>query len=552
MIFKGPRPKSLAGGAVIGLAIMSICAGANAGDPYQYVPGQVYNPTGKQQQAAMPQAATPSQESAPQQAPNTTYQQPPYPQPPNNVYLAGAAKGGLDTSAASTTVSRQELEQLPDRVTNLENLFKSMQNEIINSKAEAAAAKKEAAEARAAADSLPEVSTKGGLSVKSPDGDYSFKLFGRIMADSAWYQSDKSGLGDGTEIRRARIGVGGTMFHDWGYKLEVDFEGNEVGIKDAYVSWIGNKPFELLIGNSHEPVSLEMLNSSRFITFMERPMAVNAFAPERHIGIKGQYNADMWSASLGVFGGNITADPNNEGNERIDVAGRVTFDPVNNDMYLVHLGVSGYWSQPNAESVRFRDRPDSHVTDVRFIDTNNNFMNVNPGWLNNVSSYSVVDPELALTYGPATFQGEYFYVPVSQNDCLPMICPDVTLRGWYAQVSTFLTGEHRNYEADAAKFERVKPNNSMTSKSCCGAFEIGARLDNLNLDDGSEFQKGDETNLTLGLNWYATSHVRFMFNYIKVWNNASATGNSGNLFAGVTDPGYDDPDIFQVRAQVDW
>lgn len=542
MFFKGSRLLRLAGGAAFGLAAFGVCAGANAGEAYQYTLGQVYNPN--PQQAGVPAPAAAPQQGGPQQPQGTVYQQPPYPQPPNNVYLAGSAKG----ARAGTTISAEELNQLPDRVRNLETLFQGMQNEVINAKAQAAAAKQAAAEAQKG----PEVSTKGGLSVKSEDGEYSFKLFGRIMVDSAWYNSDKSGLGDGTEIRRARIGVGGTILHDWGYKLEVDFEGNAVGIKDAYVSWIGNKPFELLIGNSHEPVSLEMLNSSRFITFMERPMAVNAFAPERHIGVKGQYNADMWSASFGVFGGNITADPSNEGDERIDIAGRITFDPVHTDMYLVHTGVSGYWSQPNGESVRFRDRPDSHVTGVRFIDTNNNFMNVNPGWLNNVSSYSVLDPEVALTYGPATFQGEYFYVPVSQNDCLPMMCPDVTFTGWYAQLSTFLTGEHRNYDAEAAKFERVKPNNNMTSKSCCGAFEVGVRLDNLGLDDGADFQKGDETNLTLGLNWYATPYVRFMFNYVKVWNNASATGNSGNLFAGITDPGYDDPDIFQVRAQVDW
>ncbi len=545
MQFKGTRLVSLAGGAALGLAVFG--AGASAGEPYRYNPGQYYNPN--LQQAEIRKAAQPPAQQGTQQAPATVYQQPPYPQPPNNVYLAGAAK----SARPSTTISAEELNQLPTRVRNLETLFQGMQNEVINAKAEAAAAKKAAAEAQGG----PKVSTKGGLKVQSEDGAYSFSVFGRIMADSAWYKDDKSKLGDGTELRRARIGVGGVILSDWEYKLEVDFADDAVSVKDAFIGWIGDKPFDVLIGNMHEPVSLEMLTSSRFITFMERPMAVNAFAPERHIGVKASYYQDMWSASLGVFRGSAAAEPAGEGNERVDVAGRVTFDPVHDDMWLVHTGISGVWSDPDDEGARFRDRPDSHITDVRFVDTSNSAAGLNRGSLNGLSSYFVVDPEFAVVYGPASFQGEYFWVPVAQNTkqggCAGMnVCPDVTLTGWYAQLSYFLTGEMRNYKAGSAKFDRVKPKNNLGSKSCCGAFEVGVRLDNLDLDDGADFQKGDETNLTVGLNWYVNPYIRFMANYVKVWNNASATGNRGNLNPGVTSPSYDDPDIFQVRAQVDW
>lgn len=540
MSFKVSRLFGLASGAVLGLAVYGVCADAAAGEPDATNPGRYDN--SNVQQAGMPKAPPP--QTAPQPAPGAAYRQPPYPQPPNNVHLAGAAKG----ASASSTVSAEEIQQLPARVRNLENLFQGMQNEVINAKAEAAAAKRAAAEQQGG----PKVSTKGGLKVESEDGQYSFKLFGRLMVDSAWYKDDKSKLGDGTELRRARIGVGGTMLNDWEYKFEVDFAGDDVSIKDAYLAWTGSDPFELMIGNFKEPLSLETLTSSRFITFMERPMAVNAFSPERHIGIMGSYGGDRSSAALGVFGSTVGGDPASEGNERFDIAARVTGAPVLTDMSVVHLGLGGVLSDPSDEGVRFRDRPDSHVTDVRFLDTDNDFMSLNPGWLDNVSRYAVLNPEFAAVYGPASIQGEYFYVPVWQNDCLPEMCPDVTLSGWYAQVSYFLTGEMRNYKAGSGKFDRVKPKHNVTSKSCCGAFEIGARIDNLDLDDGQDFQKGDGTNLTLGLNWYLTSHIRAMFNYVKVWNNASASGNDGNLLSGVTFPGYDDPDIFQVRAQVDW
>jgi phosphate-selective porin OprO/OprP len=288
-----------------------------------------------------------------------------------------------------------------------------------------------------------------------------------------------------------------------------------------------------------------MLNSSRFITFMERAMPVNAFAPERHLGVKMDYYQPNWSIMGGAFGRSLEdADPASEGDQELDISGRVTFDPIHDETRLVHLGVSGYYRNPSDQSVRFRDRPESHVTGVRFADT---------GTIANVDHLYVVNPELALVWGPASFQGEYFYVPVTRTQPSGITTsPSVDLSGWYAQVSYFLTGEMRNYEADAAKFERTKVLKPLGKDGGWGAFELGARVSNLDLDDGPNFQKGNETDYTFGLNWYPMDHVRFMANYIVVQNNASALGNAANLLPGQASAGYDDPQIFELRAMVDW
>ncbi len=59
---------------------------------------------------------------------------------------------------------------------------------------------------------------------------------------------------------------------------------------------------------------------------------------------------------------------------------------------------------------------------------------------------------------------------------------------------------------DGGQFERVKPAHSV-SKGGIGAFEIGARLDALDLTDAED--GGAEIAGTAILNWYPTDILRF-------------------------------------------
>ncbi len=70
-----------------------------------------------------------------------------------------------------------------------------------------------------------------------------------------------------------------------------------------------------------------------------------------------------------------------------------------------------------------------------------------------------------------------------------------------------------------------------------GAWELALRYSNLDLTDG-DFDGGKENNITFGVNWYATPNIRVMANYIHVDSEKE----------GVKDK----PDIFQMRAQIDF
>ena len=70
------------------------------------------------------------------------------------------------------------------------------------------------------------------------------------------------------------------------------------------------------------------------------------------------------------------------------------------------------------------------------------------------------------------------------------------------------------------------------SKGGWGAWELVARYSYINLNNSSGgINGGKEDNVTLGLNWYPHTNLRFMFNYIRVnATNSSVEGGHANIY----------------------
>ncbi|MGH8606918.1 MAG: OprO/OprP family phosphate-selective porin, partial [Gammaproteobacteria bacterium] len=221
---------------------------------------------------------------------------------------------------------------------------------------------------------LPKFNKEGKLGFVSPDEKFSFEVFGRLQTDAAWYWDDDTNLDSSTEFRRARLGVGGTLWDYWDWKFETDFADNEVDIKDAYIRNTYLNPFAIQVGNFKEPFSLEQLTSSRFITFLERSLA-DDMVPERNLGAMVQYIGSSWSASGGVFGEGIGNDDEDirtsNAGEGVGVTGRVTAAPILAEDRLLHLGGAISWRKPDEPDglLRIRARPESHNADQRLVDT---------------------------------------------------------------------------------------------------------------------------------------------------------------------------------------
>lgn len=376
--------------------------------------------------------------------------------------------------------------------------------------------------------------TVAEIKFTSDDGKFETRLGGRVQVDAAWYDEDNVNLDgeSGTEIRRARLFVKGTMYDVWNFKGQYDFAGNEAEIKDAYIGYTGFKPVKLTIGQFKQPFGLEDLTSSKYITFMERAMATNAFATGHRIGLGANYADDHWTWGAAVYGREEGDDT--DGDEGYGAGARLTWAPWNEKTRVFHLGVAGAWEDPNDNDVRFRARPESHKTDTRLVDTED---------IPEPDTFVRYGLEVATVLGPFSLQGEYMGIN-AQSDQVS----DPDLSGWYAYGSWFITGESRKYKK--GEFGRVSPK-SVVGNNGIGAWELAIRYSSIDLEDADTLG-GEQDNITVGVNWYATKYVRFMANYVHV--DADPFTRENDNVVDAAEPGEDDdsPNIFQLRAQIDF
>ena len=390
------------------------------------------------------------------------------------------------------------------------------------------------------------VKWKNGLRFDRNDGKFKVKVGGRIHFDWAAVSPDSSlddneaaGVyggnaleGNGAEFRRARIYISGTLYEDFLFKAQYDFAGGDVDWKDVYLG-MKNLPVlgQVLVGQMHEPFSLEELTSSNYITFMERSLATGTFAPSRQTGIRASnslFDKRMtWAAGLFYGDTDDDGDSNFDDTTNFDATLRLTGLPVYDDggRRLIHLGLglSHQFRDEGETTIRYRTRPESHPTDVRLVDTGNI----------DVDSADLINPEVAMVWGPFSLQGEYFLSSLDAE-----AADDPTFHGAYVYGSWFITGENRSYSKSSGKFGRVKPNSSFADGGI-GAWEIGARWSWVDLND-EDISGGEQNNFTLGLNWYATANYRMMLNYIYADVEDFGTAEDGNA------------NIIQARFQVDF
>lgn len=379
---------------------------------------------------------------------------------------------------------------------------------------------------------------KDGVRFDSRDGAFKLKLGGRIQNDWSWW-----GLSDelkdagfssnsATEFRRARLYIGGTIYDNFEFKAQYDFADGDADFKDVYMA-ANNVPGvgQIKVGHFKEAFGLETLTSSKDTTFMERALPT-IFAAERNTGIQiaRSFHDDRIGAALGIF---READDFGMGEgDGYNFTGRLHGRPWLNEEgdKFVHLGAAV--SHKNVDgSLRYRQRPENHMTD-RYVDT-----------LSFAADEALlVGAEAALVYGPASLQGEYM---LSDVDATGM--SDVQFDGFYLQASYFLTGEHRAYKAGNGIFDKISPNNNFKGfgKGGIGAWEVAARYSHLDLDD-SDIRGGEESNITLGLNWYLNSNLKVMLNYIH--GEIERDADSATPL-----PEYDgDFDALMTRFQVTW
>jgi phosphate-selective porin OprO/OprP len=477
-----------------------------------------------------------------------------------------------------------------------------------------------------------QASWQNGLVFQSTDGAFDIHVGGRIQEDvadagpnsalSKWATTQyTSGLkgpktdGFGDQMRRVRLAIDGTAWNSVEFISQIEFAptysattvlkssvlnpkskpplysaqyfadlttGYTASFQDV---WVGVKDIPFLgrirVGQMYEPIGLEQQTVDNFTTFMEKALPQNALIPARNLGFltenavcndrigwqAGYFFAQQTGTPYNGVAADATADLFSPQLDATDVAVRLYALPwyEDNGAHLLHVGVgyehkfrSDSTSPSNPGWLDFSSYPEAYMFNP-LVDTGY-FM---------ASGADVIDPEIALVYGPFSVQGEYTWTFIN-NVALPspgtsssgpnwlFTNRGASFTGWYAQASYFLTGEHRPYYLEAssrnyqATFGRIIPNANFNPKTCgLGAWEVAFRVSNLDLNDpAAGFTGGNETDFTAGLNWYLNPNVMVKFNYIYATVGAHAAEKNTLLSGATALPTSGSDNIFETRFQI--
>ncbi len=357
-----------------------------------------------------------------------------------------------------------------------------------------------------------EIKFKGAPEISTADG-WSFKPRGRIQFDAATVGAPSSIVNDGkgfsNEMRRARLGVEGTMPGGFGYKFELDFAEGGAEFTDAFLSY-KDEGLTITAGQHNNFQSLEELTSSNETSFIERSAFTDAFGFERRAGLSAQYKAGAFIGQMGVFSDDFSA-LSNDGNDTFGYDGRAVFMPKFGETQA-HFGASYHWRDlgDTLTTARYRQRPLVHSTDIRFIDT---------GTLAAAKSESSYGLEAAVISGRFHAAAEGHWQKLNRTGL-----SDPTFFGGSIEAGLFLTNDQREYKDGIFKAIKVK---NPVGKGGLGALQFNVRYDYLDLIEAGIIG-GIQNGYQASLIWTPIDYVRFMMNYGKLTYTDAAIAAAGD------------------------
>lgn len=383
-----------------------------------------------------------------------------------------------------------------------------------------------------AAEPKIDVTWDGAPKIAASDG-WSFKPRGRMQLDvggidgpAGLTPAQRRQLGIGTELRRAYIGLDGTIPGGFGYRIEADFATSPVSLTDVYLTYKASPQLTLTIGH-HKPFwGMEEMTSDLFTSFIERGPTSGAFGFERRIGVSAAYQGKAVLVQAGVFTDDTVA-LNADSNNSYSLDGRAVFMPKIGKGQL-HLGGSIHYRRLNdlGATVSYSARPFVHTTDLRFVNT---------GTIGAVEAEIGMGLEAAYVMGRFHASAEGYWQKVSRAGFA-----DPTFFGGYAEVGYLLTDDATVYKGGA--YDRIRPKNPV-GKGGMGALQVNARYDWLDLGDAG-IVGGRQRTAGLGLIWIPSDYVRFLVNYGHLWVRGAPVPAAGSRDYSA--------DVVGMRAQFDF
>ena len=397
---------------------------------------------------------------------------------------------------------------------------------------------------------------------------YKFWMDNRIQFDGAHYFNLKNGMlvdgkptmAGGVSLRRVRMAVKAEVHKNWYGEVDVNFANGIFELEDAYIMFTGLKGFEFRAGNFKEDFSMDQTTTSRYITFMERPMVVSTFAPSRHAGLQANWIQRSWiRASAGVSWQivdtedtryNVTEFNKKGRNMGTNFTGKVVLMPWGADEFKgLHIGYNGSYRHAQKtdddrdgadatgrgyEGNYFSTRNTTAINRLKFISTE--YYGVKYDWLQGfelagykdgfrfqsefITNHSVMDGKKIDLYQKRDENGKRLYDfdgPVANKETKYFY-------GFYAQASYLFFGGKQRYDVTQSEFTQPKRGKDW------GDIELMFRYDFLTLNS-QDLYGGSGENFALGVVYHINNNLKMSLNW-QYSRNDKYAGNKGKAMIG--------------------
>lgn len=155
-----------------------------------------------------------------------------------------------------------------------------------------------------------------GVIVRNANGD-SFQVRARAQLRASVIDPgpEEESTYEAVQVRRARlVFVGKSPSRHLQFNVQLGLAPQDLetdylsALRDAYVTWNGNRDLSVRFGQMKVPFNIELMTSSAYITFPDRSITSNELTLDRDIGVY-VYSTDLFGAGdrlgyyLGVFNG---------------------------------------------------------------------------------------------------------------------------------------------------------------------------------------------------------------------------------------------------------
>jgi phosphate-selective porin OprO/OprP len=314
-------------------------------------------------------------------------------------------------------------------------------------------------------------------------GDMQFDSY---YFDDVFNHSNEGDSETESDTRRAELVLRGSVFEAAEVKAQYDFESKVV--RDLYWRWVSKSTASsVTVGNQKEPMGIDFLMSSKFLTAMERSAPSSAFKKARSQGVR--YNhwfelagddrlLDIWqgdktymTTSIGIFG----EDFEDTNNTDWAITGRLTGgsqDAANNRG--MHIGFSASYRDGEFDSISAR--PEIQQAD-----------NIKLASMD-ADRQAILTGEMMYSLGSLSLQAELYFSDYRGGDI------DATGWGGYGLASWMFDGHQRTYRPSQGLWGPI-------STGDAHIFEVFARTSYTHGNDDVNSSNSLGL-LTLGGSWY--------------------------------------------------